>query len=245
MITDPSVITDAQVGVPDLRTARFRRVASAAALPLAFTCQVLANTIYAVANTQSGLTDTGPVAEMLEMYARYPMAIAVSSALATIGTLAVIPGLLAALKLVRPARPRLGLWAVALMIAGYVCYFAIAFSNFLTIGWAKFAYANTGIDIAGATEKVQESLFPMPYFALFVVGNLIGTALLAIAVMRSSHLPRIAGILILGWPVGHIINLVGVGEWAAVAGGLLEVAGVVMLARIALRTPDAKWVALG
>lgn len=55
-----------------------------------------------------------------------------------------------------------------------------------------------------------------------------------------------AGVAVLGWPVGHILNVfVGLGEWFAVAGGVLEVVDLCALTAVALRTTNALWAARG
>lgn len=79
-----------------------------------------------------------------------------------------------------------------------------------------------------------------------MLGNLVGTSLLGLVVLLSRRLPWYAGALILGWPVGHSINVfLGGGEWFAVAGGGLEVVGLTILAAIAVRTPGSSWAAHG
>lgn len=218
-------------------TTRFRRISGAIALPLAFAFQLAANASYAVISTESGLTDTGPAEETLELYSRYAGPMTAVSVLAMIGALLAIPGVLAALRVLRPYRPRLALWATVLMITGYVCYFGIAATNFSTVALAA---QDVPGDVFAAATAVP--IAAMPFFLAFVVGNLIGTTLLGLAVLLSRGLPRWAGWLIIGWPVGHVINVFfGGGEWFAVGGGALEIAGLAVLTGVALRTDDAQW----
>jgi hypothetical protein len=221
-------------------TVGFRRISSAIALPAAFACQLVANTLYAQAVASSGLSDAGPGSETLEFYARFPGELQAATLLALVGSLLAIPGLLGALRLIRPRKPRLGLWAIGLMIAGYVCYFGVNTTNFATLALAQLR-PDAG-DVAEATQNFPTA---MPVFIVFVIGNLGGTLLLGIAVILTRDLPWYAGALVIGWPVGHIVNLVGGGEWFAVAGGALEVVGLGILAGIALRTTNAVWAARG
>lgn len=58
-------------------------------------------------------------------------------------------------------------------------------------------------------------------------------------------MPWGAGLLIMGWTLGQVINIVGAGEWFAVAGGVLEVAGLLILAAATLRLTDAEWIRRG
>lgn len=234
-----TVTTDApSLATPD-RTLGFRRRAGAIALPLAFVFQLACNAIYAWL-TRHGGGDTGSGAQTLEFYAAHPVGMRAATVLAMIGGLLTIPGVLAAMRLLRPSRPRLSLWAGALMIAGYVCYLGIAMTNFITL-----ALATSGVDAGAALDLAGADPFGAVFFLVFVVGNLIGTMLLGLAVLLSAGLPRIAGVLILGWPVGHIVNILVVNESFAVAGGALEIAGLVLLAQRVLRLSDERWARLG
>lgn len=228
-----------------LPTVRFRRVTGAVALPLAFTLQLACNAVYAWVSTESGLSDTEGGAETIEFYGRYPTAFLLMTAFALVGVLVMIPGLLAGLRVLRPSRPRLALVAVILMISGYVSYFGIVMTNFGTLGLARHAIEHPDLDAGAILDASQASPVLMVFFALFVVGNLIGTLLLGLAVILSRALPWYAGALIICWTVGHVINIVGGGEWFAVIGGALEIGGLSIIASTALRTTDATWAARG
>lgn len=225
-------------------TVGFRRRAAAIALPLGFAFQMGANSIFAWTSTSTGMTDTGTAEESLAFYAAAPGAMLACGLLALIGCLLTVPGLPAALRVLRPGKPRLALWAVALMMLGYVCYFGIAFTTFDTIGLATVGTA----DAVAAYEATQGIAVAMVFFLLFVIGNLGGTLLLGLAVIlggRRVGVPWWSGLLIAGWTVGHVINIMGGGEWFAVAGGALEVVGLSILAATALRLTNAEWVARG
>lgn len=228
-----------------LPTVRFRRIAGAVALPLAFTLQLACNAIYAVVSTESGLSDTEGGAQTIEFYGRYPTAFLLMTAFALFGVLVMIPGLLAGLRVLRPRRPRLGLWAVVVMLAGYVSYFGIVMTNFDTLGLAQYAIEHPDLDAGAILDASQASPLLMVFFGLFVIGNLIGTLLLGLALILSRTVPWYAGALVMCWTVGHVINIAGGGEWFAVAGGALEVVGLSIVAAHALRTADATWAARG
>ncbi len=222
-------------------TLRFRQVFGAIALPSAFILHMAYNTIYAVISTSSGLSDVVGAAEALEMYRRFPAEITACSMLVMAGSLLAIPGLLTALRVLRPYRPRLSLWAVVMMITGYVCYIALTASPLPV----ALAVQNTPGAVPALESAQSGPMFYIPG-VVFVLGNLVGTSLLGLAVLLSRRLPWYAGALILGWPVGHSINVfLGGGEWFAVAGGGLEVVGLTILAAIAVRTPGSSWAARG
>lgn len=221
------------------RTIGFRRRAGAIALPLAFACQVVANSFYAIASTGNA-GDSGTGDQTLQFYAEHADLLLPATVFALAGSLLAVPGLLAALRLLRRTRPTLGLWAVMLMITGYLCYFGLNMTGFTTL-----ALAELGVDAGPAMDAAQSHPAALSFALLFVVGNLLGTLLLGLAVILSRDLPWWAGALIIGWPVGHVINLAGAGEWLAVAGGALEVAGLCVLMARALRTSDTVWATRG
>lgn len=224
-------------------TVGFRRRLAAVALPLAFVCQLVCNALYASASTSSGMSDTGSSADALAFYAAFPGEMVTAIMFALVGSLLAIAGLPAALRVLRPARPRLAMWAVGLMIAGYASYFGINFS-----GFGDLALATGGVDAGPALDAAPG--WGAPFFLLFVAGNLVGTLLLGLAVLlagrtRAIRVPWWAGLLIMGWTAGHLVNIVVGNEWFAVAGGALEVAGLALVAAAALRTSDADWASRG
>ncbi|WP_223694929.1 hypothetical protein [Leifsonia poae] len=221
-------------------TVGFRRRAGAIALPLGIGGQLVANAVYATV-TMSGLGDTGSGAETLEFYRRYATEMQVASVAAMLGALLLVPGLLAAVRVLRTTKPRLSLWAGGLMLAGYLCYFGVVASNSLTV-----ALAQAHLAAGPALDAAQTMWSSIPLFLVFVVGNIGGTALLGIAVLLSrSAVPRIAGVLILAWPLAHVTGLIVGSEWIEVAGGSLEVIGLCFLTAAALRTPNDEWVRRG
>lgn len=222
-------------------TIGFRRVAGAVALPVAFACQLVCNATYALASTGNA-GDGGTGEQSLEFYASHTSAMVFATVFALVGCLLAVPGILAALRVLRPSKPRLGLWAAVLMVAGYIAYFGLNVTNFDSLALAQSNLPRAG---AGAVlDAAQGSPAAMPVFLLFVVGNLVGTLLLGLAIVlggRRVGVPWWAGLLVLGWTVGHVINILGGGEWFAVAGGALEVIGLIILAAAAVRTSNAEW----
>ena len=175
-------------------------------------------------------------AETLAFYAEHAQEMTAAMVVSLVGSLLVIPGVLAALRVLRRSRPRLSLAAGILMIAGYVSYFGIVFTDFDAL-----ALGAGGVDAGAAMDAVQANPFAILFFLVFVAGNLVGTLLLGVAVILSRDVPWWVGALIIGWPVGHVTNLVVGNEWFAVAGGTLEVVGLAFVAAAALRMTNADW----
>jgi hypothetical protein len=72
-------------------------------------------------------------------------------------------------------------------------------------------------------------------FPIFVVGNLTGTLLFAIGLLRSHAMPVWAAILIMLWPPLHVVGLIIGGEALEVIGALLQAIGFAGVAAVALR----------
>jgi len=219
-------------------TLRFRRVAGAIVLPLGILLQVATNTLYALLTMNGGSDATGDAA--LALFSSAPSAWRLVALLSMAGSLLIVAGLPAALRVLRQARPRLSLVAGILMMTGYVAYFGIVAGTGLEI-----ALATRNIDAGAAIDASQDGLLSLPLMILFVVGNILGTFLLGLAVILGRQLPWTAGALIMAWPICHITGLIVGTEWFAVAGGTLETIGLVLLTAVALRTPDAEWASRG
>ena len=232
---DPAAATAANPLDPTLG---FRRRAGALALPLGFLGQLVANATYSWATRDGGGDQTG--ADALELYSRQPEAMLVATVAALIGCLLIVPGALAAGRVLRPRSPRLTLAAVLVIVTGYVCYFGIVGTNFVTL-----ALAESGLEAGAALDASQSYPAALPIFLLFVIGNMGGAILLAIAVFRSREVPVWAGVGILAWFVLHVVGLVAGSEWFEVAGGVLQIAGLSMITARALRLSDAEWARRG
>jgi hypothetical protein len=223
-------------------TIGFRRVAGAVALPLSFALQLICNTIYLIVQSESGLNDTGTAAEALEMIGRYPAQFTAMSLLAFAGSLLLVPGALAALRVLRPTKPRLALWAVVSLIAGYAVYGATALTNADSIG---LAVAGVGQDVATALDANPFADAFGVLMILFLWGNLVGPILLGLAVILSKSLPWYAGVLIMSWSVLHPLGLILGTEGGAVLGGVLQIVGCAFIAARAVWTSNVEWSARG
>jgi hypothetical protein len=148
-----------------------------------------------------------------------------------VGCLLIIPAVLTALTLA--PRSRLAWVGGSLMIAGYVCYFGVLLSNMIIIAMAERGGPLT--DYAAVIDASQIDLSTVWVFPIFVIGNLIGTLLFAIGLLRSRTVPVWAAILIMLWPPLHIVGLIVGGEVLEVIGALLQAIGFAGVAAVVLR----------
>lgn len=220
------------------RSVGFRRRATAVAMVVGAAGPLVANTAYAWATRAGGDDSTG--ANTLALYSAHATAVEIATVAVLVGVMFLVPGLLGVLRLVRTSTPRLGLTAVVLMVAGYVAYVSMNGANLLDT-----ALGQRGLDAADAIEAAQTAPASAPFGLVFIVGNLLGTLLLAVAVLRTRALPRLAGVGLLAWPVLHVAGLVAGTEWFEVAGAALQLVGLAVLATVASRLTDDEWVARG
>jgi len=148
-----------------------------------------------------------------------------------IGCLLIIPAVMTALSLAR--RSRLAFVGGSLMIAGYVCYFGVLLSNVIIITMAE--HGGPLADFAAVIDASQSDTATGWVFPIFIVGNLLGTLLFAIGLLRSHTVPIWAAILIMLWPPFHVAGLFLGGEVLEVIGAMLQAIGFAGLAAAVLR----------
>lgn len=201
-----------------------RRVGTALAMILAPWGFVVANACYAVATRHGGSDETGSAALALVRSEPTLMRVAVTAAM--IGCVLITPAILGAMALTRIRANRLGFVAGALMIGGYVAYFGVAMSD-LTMQ-AMAARGGPMGDYAAVLDAASNAT--TPWFVLFAAGNLLGTLLLGIALLRARTAPVWAGAALCCWPVLHVTGLIAGTEWFEVAGAVIQAAGFAALA---------------
>lgn len=224
------------------RASQFRRRGQALALWTAPGALVVANTAYAWSTRHGGSDETA--AGALALSAAHPDLDAWATAAAMLGCLLLIPAVLGAMSVVRRDANRLGLAAGILMVAGYVCYFALNFQGLATIALARHGGANAQ-NIAAYDVMTNQP----PYYVVaitFVLGNIVGTFLLGLALLRSRTVRRWAAFAVMAWPVLHIVG----GTWGEVAGSIAQAVGLAVVGRRVLATgpaspaepdPDSGW----
>ena len=110
------------------------------------------------------------------------------------------------------------------MIAGYVCYFGVLHADFRTLAMAE--HGGDPALFASVIDAGQADLTTLWVFLLFVLGNLVGTLVLAVGLLRSRTIPTWAAIAIGLWPPLHVIGLVFFGnEVPQVIGAVLQALG--------------------
>jgi hypothetical protein len=123
------------------------------------------------------------------------------------------------------------------MIGGYVCYFGVLLSNMMIIAMAQRG-GPLG-DYAAVIDASESDGSTTWVFALFVVGNLLGTLLLAIGLLRGRAVPVWAALSIMVWPPLHVTGLIVGNELFEVAGAALQALGFAATAMVVLRQqPD-------
>jgi hypothetical protein len=200
---------------------RTRRVGQAAALLIAPWGFVIANAIDAWITRHGGSDMTAKGA--LELAAAHPTLDKWGNFTAMVGCVLLIPATLGAMSLVRERAARLGLLGGVLVIAGYVGYFGLCFQSYATIAMAQHGGA-TADHVAVLDLTMNQAFFVVPALT-FVLGNILGTVLLGLALIRAGAVPRWAGICILAWPVLHIVG----GTWGEVVGAVVEAVGLAVV----------------
>ena len=219
-----------EIAQPDA-PGRVRRLGGALALVLAPWGFVIANASYAWMIRNGGSDSTG--AEALALAATGPDLLRLAIAAGMIGCLLIIPAVLTALSQAR--RSRLAFVGGSLMIAGYVCYFGVLLSNMIVIAMAE--HGGPLADYAVVIDASQSDLWTVWVFPIFIVGNLLGTVLFAIGLLRSRTVPAWPTILIMLWPPLHISGLIIGGEVLEVLGAVLQAVGFAGIAAAVLRHP--------
>jgi hypothetical protein len=208
---------------------RVRRLSGALALVVAPWGFVITNACYAWMIRNGGSDETG--AGALALAAAGPGILRICLVAGMIGCLLIIPAVLTAFSLAR--RSRLIFVGGSLMIAGYVCYFGVLLSNVIIITMAE--HGGPLADFAAVIDASQSDLSTAWVFPIFIVGNLVGTLLFGIGLLRSRTAPSWAAILIMLWPVLHVGGLIIGGEVLEVIGAVLQAIGFAGLAAAVLR----------
>jgi hypothetical protein len=228
--TDPTVVRS-----PTGRVGGLRRTGLATALFTAPAGLLIVNTMYAWITRNGGSDSTG--ADALTLAAAHPSAYRYGTLVALIASLLMVPAALGAVRLIGDRAARLGFVGGTLVAAGYICYFAVNLSNFTVLAMAERG-GPVG-DHAAVVDASRSEAAGIWVFLLFVVGNLIGTFLLGLALLRGHAVPAWAAIGVLAWPPLHVLGLAIGTEWPEVAGALVQAIGFgVVGARLLRRTAN-------
>lgn len=209
-----------------------RRAAGLAAIiaPWGF---VIANGAYTWATRNGGSDETG--VGTIQLYASVPGLVRLAVVAASIGCLLIVPAVAGAIRLA--PRSWLALIGGALVAGGYIGYFGVLNTNILQLAMAEHGGAPAGF--AAAIDAAQADSSMMWVFLLFVAGNLLGTILLAIGLLHSKALPVGAAVLIMCWPVSHVLGLSIGTEIPEVIGAVLQAIGFAVLG-VRIARPDRR-----
>ncbi len=168
------------------REPRSVRPLSALAMLLAPWGFVVANTAYMLAIRDGGNEDTS--LDTLALYAAHPDLVRLAVVGGLVACLLVVPAVLGLFRLAPSSRlVRVG---GSLMIAGYICYFAVLSSALTTLAMAEQGEPAL---FAKALDAAQGEVAGIGIFALFVLGNLVGTLLLADRAAALASGPGVGG----------------------------------------------------
>jgi hypothetical protein len=212
---------------------RLRRTGTVVGMVLAPWCWVVANTAYMIAIRDGGSDIDG--AGALALSAEHPTAMRVVLLAVMVGGLLVVPAVLGMFRLAPSSR--LVTVGGAMMVAGYICYAGVAASAFTTLAMAEVVGPTA--QLAEVIDTAQADPWFVWSFIVFVLGNLVGTLLLAAGLLRTRGVPRWAVLAIGAWPVLHVIGLSAFhNEVPQVLGGVAQAAGFAGCA-LALRRCDS------
>lgn len=197
---------------------RLRRVGLATALFLAPWAIVACNASWAIAQRDGARDETG--ADQLAAATAHPALLHATVLAGMIGALLMIPATLAVARLAGQRAARLGFVAATLTAAGYACYLAVLMPDLRTIAAARLG--GQVQNYAAVVDAAQADTSAVWVFMLFVVGNIIGTFLLGLALWRSRVVARWTAAAVMVWPPLHIVGLaVGV-EAFEVVGAVVQ-----------------------
>jgi hypothetical protein len=209
---------------------RARQIGTAAALFVAPWLFVAANAADAWTTRHGGSDETAKGA--IELAVAHPTLEKWASLAAMVGCILMVPAALGAMSLARERAARLSLIGGTLVITGYVCYFGLVFQGFATIALAQHGGA-TPDNVAVQQLITNQGFFVGPALT-FVFGNIIGTFLLALALIRARAIPNWAGLAIMAWPILHILG----GSWGEVLGAAAQAVGLTVVGTRLLDTPS-------
>ena len=147
--------------------------------------------------------------------------------LSYIGILTLVPGVFAAARVCRDGAPRLTAWALALSVPGYLSLGMMVGSDHLL-----WSVSDAGVARADAVSVVDAGHPSIDVaIGVFVLGHVIGTVLLGLALLRSGRIPAWAGWAIAVSQPLHFIATVILGSpqvdfvaWSLTAVGMAVVA---------------------
>jgi hypothetical protein len=215
---------------PLARTAKARRVALALAMFTAPWFIVVAETGHSIANPHGG-DDIDP-AVALAIAADHTTLMRWSSFAALLGALLLVPAVIGVMRLVRTRAARLGLVSGVMVVAGYICYFALVLQGAFTETAMAASGGSTTQNINVLRAVMDDPLGVGWVGPAFVLGNIVGTFLLGLALIRARTAGRWAGYGLIAWSVLHVLSF---SPWVEVVGAAAQALGLAIAAAALLR----------
>ncbi len=215
---------------PFARTASTRRVGLGLAMLVAPWFIVAAETARALTNPH-GKNDIDP-AVSLALISDHVTVTRWASLAAMLGALLLVPAALGVMRLVRTRAARLGLVGGVLTATGYICYFALVFQGAFTQAAMVTTAGSTAQNIDVLQAFNADPLGAMWVGPLFVLGNIVGTFLLGLALVRARTAGRLAGYGLMAWAVLHVLSF---SPYVEVVGAVAQALGLALAAVALLR----------
>jgi len=156
-----------------------------------------------------------------------------------IAVLTLLPGAMAACRLLRRHTPRLATWTAALLIPGY-----LGLTGLLAVDAAVLAGTELGLPAATVTD-LSDAVLSLPtvsiLLALFIGGHIVGTLLLGIAALRARVIPAPVAIALAVSQFVHLSAVIAGLPWLDLLAWSTTAIGMAFLAAVVLRTPDDEW----
>ena len=159
--------------------------------------------------------------------------------LTVLAVLTLVPGAYAAIRLAARRAPVLAAAAALLLIPAYLSIFGVALVDEVGI---TAAHSTVSVDTVGQVANLVNALPTTTLLStLFVVGHVVGSILLAVALRRSRRVGRL-GCWILGisQPL-HFVAAVSGNHPLDLIGWLLTALGMAFAARALVALPDDEW----
>lgn len=152
-----------------------------------------------------------------------------------IGAIMMVPAALGTMRLIGQRAARLGFIGGTLVAAGYICYFGVLLSNSVYIAMAE--HGGPVGDFAAVIDAAEGPGPGVWTFPVFILGNLVGTFILGLALLRSKVVPVWAAAGVMAWPPLHILGLFVLGnEWPEVIGAAIQLICFTVVAAKLLKT---------
>ena len=215
---------------PFARTAKLRRWGLALAMFVAPWFIVLSETGHSIANPD-GKDDIDP-AVALAIASDHVTLLRWSSFAALVGALLLVPAVLGVMRLVRTRAAWLGLVGGVLTASGYVCYFGLVLQGAFTETAMATVRGPASGNVAVLQAVLDDPLGPGWIGPAFVLGNIVGTFVLGLALIRARIAGRWAGYGLIAWSVLHVLSF---SPWVEVAGATAQALGLALAAAALLR----------